>query len=171
MPLSPKAAVAALAPETSEREVYLLTISHPQWTDPIRLSTDPTELLRIDETTGTPMYGTVSRGNAYEYLPIKAILPDSRDETPPECKLVLDNVSRFVAPHLLTVDKDAPRITVDVVLASSPDVVDQQWPDMDLQSTNLDVQSAEAKVGMDTASSEPVPWLRFVPAYFPNIFD
>jgi hypothetical protein len=30
---------------------------------------------------------------------------------------------------------------------------------------------AEVGIINNIASSEPMPWLRFVPAYFPNLFD
>lgn len=171
MPLSPRAVAAALVPETEEREICLLTITHPDWAQPLRLSTDPTQWLRNDPDTDTPMYGTVSRGQTYEYLPMQPVLPDSRDDAAPSGKVSISNVSRLVAPHLLTIGTEYPRVTVEVVLASQPDVVDQVWPEMELTTASIDANNAEVSIAMHTAQNEAMPWLRFVPAYFPNLFD
>ena len=170
MPLSPTAVAAALAPETSEREVCLLTITHPAWSEPIRLSTDATEFLRFADD-GSPMYGTKSRGMVFEFAPIAPVLPDSRDETPPTGRVGIDNVSRIVAPYLRRIDTGIARVTVEVVLASSPDIVDQIWPELELQQSTIDASRVEVTIGMDAASDEASPWLRFVPAHFRNLFD
>ena len=170
MAMSPKAVAATLVQETSEREVCLLTITHPAWSDPIRLSTDATEFLRFADD-GSPMYGTVSRGETFEFVPVAPILPDSHDETPPQGRVSIDNVSQLVAPYLRMVDDTPPRVTVEVVLASSPDIVDQVWPEMELTQATVDASRAEVTLGMDIGSNEAMPWLRFIPAYFPNLFD
>lgn len=170
MPLSPRAVAAVLAPQTDEREINLLTITHPQWAEPLRLSTDPTVWLRNDPDTGTPMYGTISRGMTFEYVPIASVLPDSHEDSPPSGKVSISNVSRLVSPYLLTIEDEYPRVTVEVVLASQPDIVDQVWPEMELTNSSIDANNAEATIAMNTAEKEPLPWLRFVPAYFPNLF-
>lgn len=170
MALSPTAMVAALAQETSEREVCLLTITHPAWTEPILLSTDATEFLRYADD-GSPMYGTKSRGQVFEFVPIQPILPDSHDEQAPTARVSIDNVSQLVAPYLRMVDDTPPRVTVEVVLASSPDIVDQIWPEMELTQASIDASRAEVTLGMDIGSNEAIPWLRFIPAHFPNLFD
>lgn len=170
MALSPTAVTAALAQETSEREVCLLTITHANWSEPVRLSTDATEFLRFADD-GSPMYGTVSRGMTFEFVPIAPVLPDSRDETPPTGRVAIDNVSRIVAPYLRSIDTGVARVTVEVVLASSPDIVDQVWPEMDLQTSTIDPSRVEVTIGVDAASDEACPWMRFIPAYFSNLYD
>ena len=80
-------------------------------------------------------------------------------------------MSRLVSPYLLTIEDEYPRVTVEVVLASQPDIVDQVWPEMELTNASIDANNAEATIAMNTAQTEPLPWLRFVPAYFPNLFD
>lgn len=170
MAMSPTAVAATLVQETSEREVCLLTITHPAWTEPVRLSTDATEFLRFADD-GSPMYGTVSRGNTFEFVPISAVLPDSHDEQPPAGRVSIDNVSQAVAPYLRMVDDQMPRVTVEVVLASTPDIVDQVWPEMELTQATVDASRAEVTLGMDIGSNEAIPWMRFIPAFFPNLFD
>ena len=55
------------------------------------------------------------------------------------------------------------------MLASSPDIVEVCYPEMDLSSANWDSQTAEVSISQNIAAHEPMPWLRFVPAYFFNI--
>lgn len=171
MPLSPTAKVALMAQETTEREICLLTITHPDFDQPIYLSTDATVHLRDDEETGTPIYGTLSRGKEFLFLPISPALPSSESETPPAGRFSISNVSRTVAPYLLSVNDQYPRITVEVVLASDPDTVNQIWPDFDLTAATIDASNAEVQVSLNTANTEPIPYLRFTPAHFPNLFS
>ena len=171
MPLSPSIKKTIMAQNTDEREVCLLTISHPEFEAPIRLSTDPTVYLRDDEESKSPIYGTVSRGEEYVYVPITPTLPSSDSETPPVGRFSISNVSQIVSPYLLMINDSYPRVTVEVVMASDPDTVIQIWPELDLTSTSIDASSAEVQVSLNASNVEPIPWLRFVPAYFPNLFS
>lgn len=171
MPLSPSVKKTLMAQETDEREICLLTITHPEFDSPVLLTTDPTEYLRDDEDSKSPIYGTVSRGKEFIYVPITPTLPSSDSENPPTGSFSISNVSQLVAPYLLTINDSYPRVTVEVVMASDPDTVIQIWPELDLTSTSIDASSAEVQVSLNASNVEPIPWLRFVPAYFPNLFS
>lgn len=169
MAMSPRAVAEAFKQESSDREICLLTIVHPAWTEPIRLSTDATTFLRYADD-GSPMYGTVSRGMTFEYLPLTPVLPDSHDEQPPKARVMIDDVSRAVSPYLRLIDDQLPKVTVEVVLAGTPDIVDQVWPELTLRTSGGDASMVEATLEMDIGTDDAIPWLRFVPAYFWNLF-
>ena len=169
MTMSPRAVAAAMVQETDEREVCLLTITHPVWATPIRISTDQTEYLGEKPDDGSPRYGTISRGETYEYFPIIPVVPDSHDEQPPTGKVSIENVTRIVSPYLRMIDDEYPRVTVEVVLASTPDIVDQVWPELELQTSSMDASRVETTITMDVAEDEAVPWMRFIPALFHNL--
>ena len=171
MPLSPTAKVAIMAQETTEREICLLTITHPEFDQPVQLSTDATQYLRDDEESGSPIYGTVSRGIEFIYVPISPVLPSSDSENPPAGRFSISNVSQVISPYLLMVGEHYPRITVEVVMASDPDTVNQLWPEFDLTTANIDATNAEVQISLNTANTEPIPYLRFTPAHFPNLFS
>jgi Domain of unknown function (DUF1833). len=171
MALSPRTTAAMMEQDTSDRDVVLITMTHHSWAEPVRLSTDPTQWLYNHEETGEPIFGTVSRGETYLFVPISASLPTSSDESPPEGKIQFANVGRVVTPYLKMVDQQYPRITLEFVNAETPDTVETSWPEMELGSANWDASMAEVGIINNIASSEPMPWLRFVPAYFPNLFD
>lgn len=171
MPLSPTAKIAMMAQETTEREICLLTITHPEFDQPVYLSTDATHHLRDDEESGSPIYGTRSRGKEFLFVPISPVLPSSDSETPPAGRFSISNVSNIISPYLLMVNEQYPRITVEVVMASDPDTVNQIWPDFDLTSASIDATNAEVQISMNMFNTEPSPWMRFTPAHFPNLFS
>ena len=170
MPLSPNAKIAMMAQETTEREICLLTITHPEFDQPVYLSTDATHYLRDDEESGTPIYGTKSRGKEFLFVPVSPVLPSSDSETPPAGRFSISNVSNIISPYLLMVNERYPRVTVEVVMASDPDTVNQTWPDFDLTSASIDASNAEIQISMNMFNAEPSPWMRFTPAHFPNLF-
>ena len=171
MPLSPNVLKEILAPQTALRDIGLITLTHPDWTEDVRLSTDATQWLYNDEDTEEPIYGTKSRGNTFLYIPMQATMPTSEEESPPSGRVTFSNVARIVTPYLMLVGSEYPRVTIEVVTSDTPDIVEKVFPELDLASANWDVSTAEVQFGMDTAANVSIPWLRFIPAYFPNIFD
>ena len=169
MVLTPRTKASMMQQETEDTDIVLITITHSAWSNPIRLSTHPTVFIRTDGNTGEPIYGTLSRNNYYYYVPMQASLPSSQDEQSPEAKLVVSNVSRVLSPYLRLVDKENPRITLEVVNSSTPNIVDVAYPELELSTVNWDANNVEATVINNVASSEPVPWLRFNLANFPNM--
>lgn len=169
MALSPRTKAAMMQQETEDSDIVLITVTHSAWSSPIRLSTHATTLLYMDSNTGEPIYGTVSRGKQFIYVPMQASLPTSQDEQAPEAKLTVSNISRALTPYLKLADKENPRITLEVVNSNAPDVVDVTYPEMELGHVNWDANTVEVSIINNIASSEPVPWLRFNLANFPNM--
>lgn len=169
MPLSPRTLAAVMRQETEDTDIVLITLTHPKWTEPVRVSTHPTVFLRTDEMTGAPIYGTRSRGLEFLFLPVTAMLPNTADEQPPEARLTISNASRALVPYMKAVDREYPRVTLEIVNSSTPDVVDSVWPEMDLGTVSWDASTVDASVTNDIASSEPIPWMRFNKSNFPNM--
>lgn len=168
---------ALMAQESEDREICLLSITHDSFANSdlpdgiLRLSTDATTHLWDDEETLTPIYGTISNNKQYVYLPISATLPASTSETPPTASFSISNVSRYVAPYLLQITDQFPKLTIDVVLASNTDLIIQSWPTFDINNMSITADTLSVQIGLNIASSEPTPWLRFTPHAFPNVFD
>lgn len=171
MSLSPNTLKQILAQQTSLRDIGLITMTHQDWSEPVRLSTDATKWLRNDEDTGEPIFGTISRGETYYYVPMQASFPTSEEENAPSARVTFSNVAKIVTPYLMMVSSDYPRITLEIVTSDTPDVVEKVFPELDLSSATWDSSTCEVQFGMDTSSNVSIPWLRFIPAYFPNLFD
>lgn len=169
MALSPTTRRDIFKQESENTDIVLLTITHPSWTAPIRLSTHETKLWKIDKETATPIYGTYSRKKWYVYVPLQATIPNSSSEQPPEGKFTISNVTREVSQYLKMVDREYPKITIEVVNSATPDVVDMAFPELDLKTASWNADTVEIAVKSDIAASEPSPWLRFSLSYFPNL--
>ncbi len=157
--------VAMFAQESGEVPIFLLTITHPELADPIRLTTDPTERFSTDPL----LYGTTSRGVQYLYVGMDVTLPDEQDKNPPASKLVVSNVNRDLIPLARSVNSP-PSVTFEAVLASALDVVEFSIPALDMINLQYDAGQLTFSLAMDALTSEPYPAGSFSPSSFPGLF-
>ena len=169
MTLSTRMLNDVMAASSQDTDIILLTLTHSNWSQPVCLSTHSTTLLFVDENTGEPIYGTVSRGSQFIYVPLQANLPTSSDESPPEAHLTISNVSRFLSPYLKIVDRENPRITIEVVNSATPDIGDVCYPEMEVSNITWDANTVDCTLISSVSSAEPMPWLRFTLSNFPNM--
>lgn len=156
---------AANAQETGEVPVFLLTFTHADLAEPIRLSTDPTSRI----TTTPLVYGTVSRSNTYTFLPMQIALPEEGEDVPPTARLILDNVSRDLVAALRETDEPAS-VTIEMVLASDPDTVEIEFPAFDFAGADYDAEAITVHLAVPSLATEPYPSGTFNPAEFPGLF-
>lgn len=156
---------AAFSNETDEVVICLLTITHEEMAEPLRLSSDPTQ--RISEN---PLaYATVSRGETFVFLPFEFTLPADQDDVPPRVALNLANADRALIGLLRTISSPL-QIKVEVVLASSPDEVEVDLPIMQLSEIDYDAQGVRANLVIDGMQTEPFPSGQFDRGRFPGLF-
>lgn len=153
--------------ETGIIPVFLMTISHDDLAEPIRVSSDPT--MRLIETPSQIVYGTRSNGIDYLYFPFTLTLPGEGEDGPTPMKLGLDNVRREFTEALRSIVGPAS-IDVDLVTAGDPDSVVAQWPQYLLTEAKYDAETISATLQIELLYEEPYPALSFNPAYFPAIF-
>lgn len=156
---------ALFAQASAEVPIFLLTITHPQLTSPIRLSTDATTRITIDPL----VYGTHSRGNTFLYAGIDVTLPDENDRSPPASKLIVENATRGLIPLARAIPTPAS-VKIEAVLASALDVVEMTFPQMDMTNLVYDVATLTFDLTIDALVTEPFPSGNFSPAYFPALF-
>lgn len=169
--LSLNARLAQDAPASAEIEACLIEISHPDLPDPIRLSTDNTERLSTDPL----VYGTRSawRGadpltEPYLWIVAQAVLPGDDAEAPAQAKLVLDNLDRGMVAVLRSFTAP-PDVALAVVLAGSPDLVEQEWTGMRITSTDADAGRIVLSLSRDEIELEPFPSGRMTRRNFPGL--
>jgi len=153
------------AEQTGEIWVFLLTITHETLEEPLRFSSDPTARLSDEPLT----YGTVSRGDTYEFLPLDVVMPDDSDATPPAIKLSLDNILRTTVPLLRSISTPAS-VTTELVLASDPDTVEVSYPAFNLTNADYDSGTVTVDLTMDALATEPFPAGTFTPSGFGGLF-
>ncbi|MBA4797014.1 MAG: DUF1833 family protein [Rhizobiales bacterium] len=164
-PLSSGFLAGLYAQESEEVVVCLLTVTHPDLEEPIRLSSDPTTRVSDDPL----IYATTSRSEEYLYLPFEFTLPDDKGDSPPRVQLSLDNVERSLVAVLRSFATPAG-ITVELVLASDPDNVEIELPALQLSDTTIDEGRISATLVADPLINEPHPAGQFTPGSFPGLF-
>lgn len=153
------------AQETGIVPIILVTITHPDIDGPIRLSSDPTQRLQDDPL----MYGTLSQGATWYFLPFSLILPDERDEQAPQQKLVVDNIDRSMVEMLRSTTTPA-KVTTFIVMSNAPNVIEMEGVAFDLSAASYDATSIEMTLTLDALAVEPYPYGTFNPASFPGLF-
>ena len=152
--LSLNARLAQDALASSEIEVALFEVSHPELESPIRLSTDNTERLSDDPL----IYGTRStwRGanpvtEPFLWIIASVVLPSDLEDAPASATLVLENLDAEMV-ELLRSFTTPPSVHIAGVLASSPDVIEVEFLDMKL--TSAAIQGGEIHLSLDREEVE-----------------
>lgn len=159
---------AAYAQETERVLIALITITHDDLADPIRISTDPTE--RLSTPLDDIVYGTISRGNNYVFFPIALQLPGDTDEGPGNMSIQFDNVHRQYIETIRSIFTPASFL-VELVLDDDPDTVEATWPEFLLTNVKYDALSITGTLSLETLERESFPSGSFSPSYFPGLFQ
>lgn len=162
--LSPGFLAGLYAQETDEVVVCLLTVTHDDLSEPIYLSSDATVRLSDDPL----VYGTMSRGYEFLYLPFEFTLPDDKSDSPPRVQLAIDNTDRELVAQLRSFSTPAS-VKVELVLASDLDTVEVQLPALQLSDVTLS-ETISATLVADGLINEPHPGRQFTPGSFPGLF-
>ncbi len=163
--LSPGFIAGLYSQESDEVVICLLTVTHEDLGAPIYLSSDPTTRLSDDPL----VYGTVSRGNEYLFLPFEFTLPDDKSDSPPRVQLSMDNTDRSLVAVLRSIATPA-NIMVELVLASDLNTVEIQLPALQLSDVTMDEGKISATLVADALINEPHPAQLFTPGSFPGLF-
>lgn len=160
---------AAYGSETGRVLIALMTLTHDDLADPILLSTDPTQRLEEYTTDTEVVYGTVSRGDNYIFLPMRLKLPSDTDEGPGEMTLEIDNVHRQYTETIRSIITPVT-LKTELVLDNTPDVVEAQWPGFLLTNIKYNSSVITGTLKLETLEKEPFPAGTFCPSYFPGLF-
>lgn len=169
--LSMNARQAVDEPVSSEIELVLLEITHPQLSAPIRLSTDNTERLS-DEPL---IYGTRSswRGakpdtEPFYWVLAAAVVPGDDEAAPAAAQIVLENLDSEIT-HLLRSFTDPATIAMAVVLASSPSLIEAEWADLQLTSAEGSASEIILTISREEIENEYFPSGRMTRQRFPGL--
>lgn len=160
---------AAYAQETGRVLICLIAIDHDDLSEPIRISTDPTQRLEEYTTDYDVVYGTISREETFLFFPVRIGLPNETENGPGEMTLELDNVHRTYVETIRTISSPL-RITVEMVMDNTLDVVEAVWPEFLLTNISYDAMLITGTLKLETLVREPFPCGTFTPVGFPGIF-
>jgi len=160
---------AAFAQETGRVPIALITLSHPDLTDDIRISTDPTQELTELTTVTEKVYGTVSNSKIYVFLPVRIKLPDDTEQGPGTMTLEIDNVHRAYTETIRSVNTPVT-CQVDIVMDNALNTIDASWPEFKLTNISYNATTITGTLKLETLETEPYPAGCFTPSYFPGLF-
>lgn len=158
---------AALSQETDEVFLVLLAITHP---DLAGLEASYPELdleggaLRFVANTED----IVSNGHTYTAFGFSLILPDEGDDAAQLATLVIDNVDRRIALTLRSL-QTKPGVSVQVVLASEPDYVEEDYPQFEFAGASWDALEVKAELGLQNDTDAPLCDYEFNPNNAPGL--
>lgn len=154
--LSQNLRVAANAQETGEAVFYLLTFRHPSFVADITVCNNAEDL--------------VSNGITYQRFPFEVSLPNDDDSAPPQVKLTVDNVDRRIVQALRSVNTPIT-VLLQLVSASTPDVVEGGPAEFKLRAPTFDASVVEGTLMFEDILNEPFPASIFSPRYYPGLFN
>jgi hypothetical protein len=146
------------AQETSEVFVHLLTV----------------EIVKDDLSTQILRYcdqyvPVTSNGYVFEPASFKIQLGRDDGETTPSVRLELDSGDMQVI-RLLRANKRSPKINLQVVLASTPDVVEIGPIEYEVESFDFNSSAISLRLTVEPVLNEPIPSLKFTPTTAPGLW-
>lgn len=164
--LSPAALRAVFSPDSDDTLIVLLTFTGTGVATPIRIADNFTQ--RLSETDDDVVYGVRSRGNDFIFLPFNFNLP-TEDDAAPRCKITINDVTRHLIPAIRMITQ-APTVTIELVLASDPDVVEVSVGNFLMSAISYNADTITGELTVDVLANEPFPAHTFTPSYFPGMF-
>jgi len=155
MTLSPVATSAVNSQETGEVFLTLLTIAHSLLPSPLYFVNDYNDC--------------TSNGKLFLACPFTLTLPGTSVDAPPTATLTIDNTDEEIVKTIRGLTSP-PYITISIVLASQPDVVEMTFSNLRLQTVDYDVHQVKGTLTYYNVLSEPWPGDTVTPSNHPGLF-
>jgi hypothetical protein len=148
---------ALYAQQTGEVLLWLLTLTHHTFADPIRVVNDGQD--------------QVSRGDTFRRFPFEISIEGEGEKTVPRAVLRICNVDRSIVEACRSVEPSgAIGVTAELIAASDPDHVEAGPMEFSLREVGYDALVVEGELRYEDVLSEPYPKDTFSPSRFPAVF-
>ena len=155
-PLSTPMARAILAQRTTEVPLACVTITHPTL-EPIRIVNNNEPIGRLS--------------GVYRPYPMEPQFPGDGESASPTVQLRIDNVDREVTRLVRNLPAPRPKCTLELVLASSPDLVEMGPFEFAVLGADYDVMVLELTLGYEEDFlNQGVPAQSYTPSNSPALF-
>lgn len=154
--LSTAGRASIFAASTAEVWLHLLTINHADLSSPIRL---------VDNNQAI-----TSRGQTFLPFAFRAQIPAEVDGQLPKVEIQIDAVDQSIIAQL-EVLQSPPTITLEVIMASAPDVVERGPWLFTIRSVSYNALTIRSELTYEQLTAEPFPYRRFTPSDFPGLFN
>lgn len=152
--LSAPAIASQNAEATSEAWLTLVTIDHASLSQPIRVVGNNANI--------------TSNGNLFAAWDFEIVLPGEDPDNPESAHLAIDNIDRSIIQALREAE-GPPSVMVQVVLSSTPDVVEVEFAGLVLRNCPYDAGTINGELAFEEILTEPVA-TTLTPAAFPGMY-
>jgi len=152
--LSANAIASQNAESTSEAWLTLLTIDHSSLSAPIRV---------VDNNENI-----TSNGDLYAAWAFNIVLPGEDPDNPDTARLSIENIDQTII-RALRAASGPPQVTIQVVLSSTPNVVEVEFTGLVLRNCPYDAGTISGDLAFEEILTEPVA-TTLTPAMFPGLF-
>lgn len=170
--MSPQALAELYKQESSDTLVTLITLLDSETGEVLERLADNFSQ-RLEGTGYTTaddiVYGIVSRGNNYIFLPLEVTLPGDDVSGSSRAQLVIRDVTSYITPLIRTLTAP-PQITLELVLKSQPDIVEISFSGFYMTGISYTADQVSAELALIDYQLEPFPVHSFTPSYFPGLF-
>lgn len=154
------------AQETDEVFIVLVTLDSDELEEPIRIASDPLQKL---EDLGDDIYGVISNGDTYIFMPYDIWLPRDDKTGAVSAKMSIENIDRRIVETARSVTKPV-NVAMKCVLASDPDTIEIEFDNFQLSNVKYDVMTVDGDLTLNYWGLEPFPSSTFTPSNFPGLF-
>jgi hypothetical protein len=133
------------------------------------ITTDEISYETFTTTDDDIIYGVISRGESFLYLPMQIILPDEVDGRNPRATITFFNITGHLIPLVRTLNLPPP-ITIELILSDNPDEVEISFSDLYMFNISYNKDTVTAEISLPGLDREPFPQHSFTPFYFPGLF-
>ena len=178
--MSPAALKAVFSPESDANLIMLITIYNPSNSSQVLYRicdsfiddpANPGKALRLSSTTADQVvYGVVSNGNEFTFLPVQVTLPNEDESQAPRCSLTIHDVSRYLIPFIREQLTGPADVKLELVLSSSPNTIEASFSGFSMTNITYNASTVTAELTMVNYDREPFPQHSFSPIYFPGLF-
>lgn len=153
--LSPELIAQLFAQDSDDPFLTLITLSHEDFLDDIRLVNNTVAIL--------------SRDLLFKPFPMRIRFPVDDGETAREFSIEFDNVSLDLVKGIRTVTTPI-NVKIEMILASMPDVVQIEQSELKIATLTYNKSTVSAKIILDNFLNTEMTSERYSPSNFPGLF-
>jgi hypothetical protein len=165
--LSPAALRAMFSQDSSDTLAVLITITGAGITTPLRIADNYTQ--RLITTNDEVIYGIVSRGDNFIFIPFGINLPTEETEAAPRCQITINDVTRYLVPPIRNASTTL-NVKIELVLTSTPDTVEVVFDGFLMSGITYNANTVTADLVVESLVVEPFPQHTFTPSYFAGLY-
>jgi hypothetical protein len=157
------------SPDADSTFITLLTIYELDGITPaIRLADNYTT--RVSETPTDVIYGVVSRGQNFIFLPLSISLPsEDQNGAASRASITIKDVTRYITPIIRSLTYP-PKIKLELVLSKTPDTLEVAYEELFISNFSYNSSQISASLSAVELDREPFPAYSFTPQFFAGLF-